>query len=467
MFGSEPLEFSQGESESAGFSDTETVESDLPQGFVEAAKTDRLAIGGLMYLRLSANWRENQVIKNEPFGNPNLMDVYLDARPNDRVRAYARGRLRYNPGGAANTALLAQNAQTASVNLDQLWIKFDIARRVYLTAGKQRVRFGTGRFWNPTDVLQGTRDPIAVFDERLGLSAIKMHVPLETVGMNLYGLATLDDVTSLDTLGSAVRVEKIVGTGEIAATFAKRAQQPYVLGVDASFGLGPLDFRLEGVVRHKDAGPYWQGNLDFAPDTLAVLQAFQSAGISDPADISTQQAIAILQGAGFLPQPRNRSADWIPQVVAGVEYGIRIGDTKVLYLGGEYFYNDAGYDNADLYPWMIFAGGFRPLYLGRHYAALYGTIPGLGSGAQHTIIASVLGNLSDTSYLSRLDWRYTLHQYIRLDANIMYMAGGGELQYGVTIPVSPVANSLTGTAVSGIHIPAPRWSFGLGIQVDL
>jgi hypothetical protein len=35
--------------------------------------------------------------------------------------------------------------------LDQMWIRFDILETVFVTAGKQHVRWGTGRFWQPTD----------------------------------------------------------------------------------------------------------------------------------------------------------------------------------------------------------------------------------------------------------------------------------------------------------------------------
>ena len=46
-----------------------------------------------------------------------------------------------------------------------MWLNFDIGRTVFVTAGRQRVKWGIGRFWNPTDFLQPARlDALAFFD---------------------------------------------------------------------------------------------------------------------------------------------------------------------------------------------------------------------------------------------------------------------------------------------------------------
>jgi hypothetical protein len=52
---------------------------------------ERLQIGGMMYLRFMAfQFQDDQA---PDVGNSNLVDLYLDARPSDRVRGYVRGRL--------------------------------------------------------------------------------------------------------------------------------------------------------------------------------------------------------------------------------------------------------------------------------------------------------------------------------------------------------------------------------------
>jgi len=66
------------------------------------------------------------------------------------------------------------------VLLDQMWLRFDIKHTVFVTAGRQHVRWGTARFWTPTDFLHiQHRNPLDVFDARTGTTMIKVHVPWE------------------------------------------------------------------------------------------------------------------------------------------------------------------------------------------------------------------------------------------------------------------------------------------------
>jgi hypothetical protein len=134
-------------------------------------KSDPLRIGGTLYLRGQASITENTPFEQSGFSAPMLIDNYLDARPSDRVRGFVLGRLRYDPTIVQGSAALgvpglgAQGAQNPAVSLDQLWLKFDIAHRVYFTVGRQKVRWGVGKLWNPTDFLnQAPRDPLAPFD---------------------------------------------------------------------------------------------------------------------------------------------------------------------------------------------------------------------------------------------------------------------------------------------------------------
>ena len=53
--------------------------------------------------------------------------------------------------------------------LDQAWLAFDIAHTVFLTVGRQHVKWGVGALSTPTDFLASApRDPLALFDARLG-----------------------------------------------------------------------------------------------------------------------------------------------------------------------------------------------------------------------------------------------------------------------------------------------------------
>ena len=156
------------------------------------AVSDPLKIGGSLLMFGQAYFQETRPFLNAAFSAPMILDVYLDARPNDRLRAFANGRLQFDPtypaGDGSSSAstpatgtfvgVTPATRANPSVFLDQLWLRFDIARKVYFTVGRQKVRWGVSRIRYPTDFLNSRpRDALNPFDVRLGVNAIKMHVP--------------------------------------------------------------------------------------------------------------------------------------------------------------------------------------------------------------------------------------------------------------------------------------------------
>ena len=47
----------------------------------------------------------------------------------------------------------ASRSRSTSAVVDQLWVRFDVERAAFVTAGRQHVKWGVGHFWNPTDYL--------------------------------------------------------------------------------------------------------------------------------------------------------------------------------------------------------------------------------------------------------------------------------------------------------------------------
>lgn len=80
---------------------------------------DPLSIGGQLYLRLNTAFTDRGRLGEQMISMPNLVDVYLDARPEERVRGFIQGRLRFDPtviDGSRN--LFGQETRQASVLLD-------------------------------------------------------------------------------------------------------------------------------------------------------------------------------------------------------------------------------------------------------------------------------------------------------------------------------------------------------------
>ncbi|MBM4390928.1 MAG: hypothetical protein FJ090_07375 [Deltaproteobacteria bacterium] len=394
---------------------------------------DRLVLGGKLYLRADAAVVDGAEFNETALSSPNLLDLFADVRPNDRVRGYAAGRFRYDftvaPG---DTDDWGNELEAGSVTLDQLWLKFDVGRVAYVTTGRQRIKWGSGRFWNPTDFLNAQAlDALAatVFDERTGVTLLKVHVPLEKIGANLYAVGSFDGADDFEQVGGALRTEWVFWTAELALSAAAREGDPLRLGADLSAGLGPIDVHVESAVRHGDDSAYYEGTFN--------LDKFN------------------------FPEEVSREEDWIPQVVAGAEVAIKYNDRDSLYLGAEYFYNDAGYADSDLLPYLLFEGAYTPFYLGQHYAAAYLYLPSPGRWDDGSLTASTLANLSDGTYVSRLDLSHRALTHLQLNAYAAYHYGeNGEFHF--SYEVDPIPGMLD----DGLSIPAPVAEFGVGAMVN-
>jgi hypothetical protein len=437
------------------------------QGILPREVAESLRLGGQLYLRGQTLFQEDVAPADWALSSPNLLDVWLDARPNDRVRAFTLGRMRYDPTApatatpspvSAEQAVLGYDTSTGGLTagvrgprvvLDQLWVNFDVERRVFVTAGKQHVKWGVGKFWNPTDYLHPVpRNPLAVFDERVGTMMVKLHAPWEARGWNAYGVAVLEDISGLDQptnrlgrVGVGGRVEAVVGTVELGADALAQDEHHPRFGVDAEVAL-----------RASRDTPRWGVVNPGAPLVFRY-------GRADP--------------EGFTPA-----------LVVGGSWSANYSDEDAVTVGAEYSFDDAGYTSKDVYPFLL-AGApeltgdpaapirqrdptaFRPFYLGRHYAGAFLLLPSPGRWNDTTLTLSVLGNLSDGSYVARLDHAVLALTYLRVEsfAAVSFGARGGEFRLGLDVPLSEVAPGLPPDQV--ISVPAPVLQLGVALRVAL
>ncbi len=439
-----------------------------PEGVIPREKLDPLQVGGQLYLRLMTAWQKDVKPADWYLASPNLVDVYLDTRPNDRVRGFILGRMSYDPTlGSTGTSLLEAVAvpgvpATPGENprgvLDQLWVNFDVGRRVFVTAGKQHVKWGVGKFWNPTDYLHPVkRDPLAVFDARTGTSLVKVHVPWEARGWNLYGIAMLDDVAGgsqaasrLGRIAGGGRLEAVLGTAELGLDALLQDGHRPRFGVDLSAGIWELDLYAEAALRHGVDTPRWR---EVDPAATSVLDRYRQV---DP--------------RGFTPQ-----------VVAGGSWTRKYSDEDTFTLGAEYFFDDSGYRSASIYPVLLAvptAGRalgddalaaqqpFTPFYLGRHYAGVFALLPRPGSWNDTTFTLSVLGNLSDRSFVARLDHSVLALTYLRVETFVAGHFGheGGELRLGFDVPPQLIGGGLY---TPRFTLAAPVLEAGVALRVSL
>jgi hypothetical protein len=442
-------------------------------------KDDALKIGGQFYLRSILSVAQGQALGKSSFSVPTLLDVYLDARPTDRLRAFVLGRLTYDPllnttelvTGVPASSLGLTTASNPAVYLDQAWLTFDIARSVFVTAGRQHVKWGTGQFFNPDDFLASQpRDPLAVFDARLGVSMLRVQIPWERTGLTFTAVAVFEPTQNVSTLGTtiggsagsvnltsgtastsnglledvggAAQVEYDFKGGAVGVNALAQRNRAWRAGSFVTAGLGDFDFYGEAVVKQC---------LD-----LPNMPTNATCAASGAPDISVPFSSPYRFGS--IQQPPSP----IFQAVGGLTYGINFEGNKSITLGAEYFFNTASF-RASQYPNLIFQGYFQPFYLGRNYLALSATLT--DTTAKTTWVLTNIGDLSDRSFITRLDFIITVLSYLQVEsyASVDYGHRGGEFRLGFDIP----GISLNGSQPITVSVPAPILQLGLGLRLAL
>jgi hypothetical protein len=448
------------------------------------APDNPLQIGGQIYLRTQTSVAQGAHPLFSQYqaslSAPSLLDVYLDARPNPRVRAFALGRMSFDPTRPLNSAntLSPGNAggQGAFVGtsvtgfttfttgrgptsiLDQMWIRFDVLEKVFVTAGKQHVRWGTGRFWQPTDYLHALkRNPLDVFDARGGTSMLKLHVPWEEKGWNFYAVGVTEDPTdatgSLTQVAAGGRAEIIVLGAELGLdALVKRYQKPR-FGIDVSTGIYDFDVYADvGIRSGQDFSEVYLLPADQVPTC-------QPPG-TDPATVPQVPLTTAAATYGVRSESGVKT-----QAVVGANWSHKYNDNDMYTIGAEYFYNQPGYPDATLYPGLLANNTGVPqlnfFYTGRHYAAIFASFPAPYSWNYTTFTLSTIGNISDRSAVTRLDYSVTVLTHLSFEAfaAVHYGYSAGEFRLGASFPAQTSATPNTNPALPPICVPTTAASF--------
>jgi hypothetical protein len=366
--------------------------------------SDRTDIGGRLYLRLQAEWREDTDAGDQTITMPNLLDVYLDARPNDRVRAYFRGRIAQDPSGGGRFAELAGvDPREPDFDVDQMWIRFDVARTAFVTVGRQQVRWGKARVWNPTDFVNATRrDPLTTLDLRSGVTMARVQVPVGDAGSNLQAMALLEDADALGEIGGVGRFELALTSAEIGISGAARD---------------------DGGVR---------GGLDFSAGLTTV-------GIDVYGEAAYDQKRRTIRGV---------EDAWTLQAVGGLEYEFVYTDQDTAIVGAEYFFNQAGITDRDQTD-LLLLQGVSPPYIGKHAIAAYTVWAQPGDWNTGTLFLTGIYNVSDRTGTTRLNVSQQVLTDLWLDP---YVAGsfgpaGGAWRFDLTEEEAALAS------LGGVEIP--------------
>lgn len=387
----------------------------------QSSLIDSLQIGGRLELYGSTGKRESTPIGRSQLTQRRQADIYFDSRPNKDLRAFLRTRF------VESTPATKPDDQGLQQQLDELWLKWDIDDRIFVTVGKQQLKWGSGRFWNPTDfTATETLDPLELVDRRLGRSLIKFHLPMEKQAFNFYAILQLEEASRNQDIGGALRAElALFGSAEIALTLQTRADKAQRAGFDLSTALGPVDGYIETAVSRRESQIFYEG--EFAPTR------------------------------GQTPVAKQDRHKTFTQIVTGLRKQWKYTDADLVTTGVEVFVNELGYDDPELELFAIATRQTRPLQAGRHYAGIYLLAPAPWTWNDTAFYANALKNFTDKTSVVRLTMAWTLFKEASLEAYISQCQGDyGELCFRVPQIY----------AADGLPTSRTLTSFGSGIRVN-
>lgn len=427
--------FAQDNRDDEIFGTAATPAPSAPAKPAETSLADTLQVGGRLELRTTASKVEDQSFGKGPHAQLRQADVYFDSRPNPGVRAFLRARF------TEQTPRPAKATTAVDQSIDELWVKTDWDRAAFFTVGKQHVKWGSGRLWNPTDfTATQSRDPFDLFDRRLGQTMVKLHVPDEKRAFNYYAIALLDGMNRNDDAGAALRAEfALFGTAELSFSYATRRSEPQRLGLDLSTALGPVDVFAEGAAFKRDDRTFYKGTLDPA--------------------------------TGQIPTPYTDKAKAFTQIVGGVTKTWKYSDDDNVTLGAEYFQNGQGYEDRNLGIYSLINGQSQPLYVGRKYAGAYVNLPSPGSWNDTSFYVNGIRNLSDKTSTARVTTTWTFHKEATFEAFISRCFGDyGELCLRVpssyqALAASPLITEAQKQTIAALPVKRTILTAGAGFSM--
>ena len=283
-------------------------------------------------------------------------NLLLDVRLKNDVKAFAN----------METAYYTSTHQTTST-LREVFVDFNLDRRVYFRTGKQVLQWGTCSLWHPTDLVNVEQVPfVPKIGYREGAYGLKVHIPFGA-DRNIYGFLDTGRAVKDRDLGGAVKYEFLTGRTEMSFSgWAKRSFRP-VFGSDMTTRLGNTDIAAEASLARRD-------NTLFARDDGGTLDIVR------------------------------KKDNWVTKAAVNFGRRFRLGNfNDRLTAAAEFFYNQTGYVHTPFRDGAVYNlsvplvmigpagipvlqttgtkaqfilanGLYDPNYLGRYYGAVFTSI---------------------------------------------------------------------------------------------
>ena len=233
-----------------------------------------------------------------------------------------------------------------------------------LTVGRQRIAWGTGYVFNPTDIFNPFTLSFAVADEdRAGIDAVRLDFPLGALSRFEGIILTDNEFSSLNKSKKGIKGKTNIGMYDLSLSYVALGDEGFMFGFDTAGELFGLGVRSEAALINSNA-----------------------------------------------------DEDYSTKAILGWNYTFENG----LGIDMEYYYNGEGQKNKANYDWTgLFAG--RVYQLGTDYLFL-----GLNKMLDEitTVSLSYLWNMNDSGFI--LYPAYSRNIYENVDLNLEAMFTGGD-----------------------------------------
>lgn len=196
-----------------------------------------LEIGG--YYKNEFNitgWKSKELT----LGDLNKLRLKFDASPNPAITAHAEVEYKTYHGDRMQTLT---GTITQSHNLDRAYVRIYLPY-ADLTFGKQRIAWGTGYIWNPTDIL----NPFFLIEpeeEKPGIGAVRVEIPLGVASG--FDLVFSPGSEGLESSIAAIKGKTNIGVYDFSASYVSYGpKKENVVGFDTAGDFFELGVRFEG-----------------------------------------------------------------------------------------------------------------------------------------------------------------------------------------------------------------------------
>lgn len=415
---------------------------EAPQGAADtknpaaAVESEKLGFSGQFQSLSSYSMTRNFVQGNtgfndNTFANTMMGDFLVDARLPRSFRMFLDMNINYVPTGVPvpttfigapyplpSPLTLYQN-ETTLLDLKEVFVDFNFASNaIHFRAGKQVLQWGTGYFWNPTDLINVSHKSFTNLNALLdGVFGLRTDVTFSPA-FHLYTFINLNGVTDLTYAAYAARTEFLVGKVEFGFSGWYEYNKIPVFGGDITMPL------------------FWELNM------------------TGEASLSYGDNIQKLDTSG---NPYSVSNQLVPKVDIGLSRTFDVLNVQDrLTVMTEFFWNSDGYSQdmftlnnvvplqSGLTALQTFLSGYyHASYYGQYYGALFVSIADFGL-PDMTLSLNGLMNFSDSSAIALVGLSDSPVNNFTLEVQLGSFLGPNNSEYTIT------ENSSTGVLTNNM-----------------